>query len=47
MYTLEAAYELKRIYENDPESDVFTEEVTEQLHRMLHDCEVQEQQSKK
>ncbi|KEO81284.1 hypothetical protein [Tumebacillus flagellatus] len=40
MYTLEAAYELKRIYENDPESDVFTAEVTEQLHRMLHDCSV-------
>lgn len=37
MYTLEAAYELKRIFESDPESDVFTEEVKEQLHQMLHE----------
>lgn len=47
MYTLEAAYELKRIYENDHESDVFTEEVLVQMNEMLHDCKIEEQQNKK
>lgn len=46
MYTLEAAYELKRIYENDQDSDVFTEDVLEQMNHMLNDCEVQEQSKK-
>lgn len=36
MYTLEAAYELKRILENEPDSDVFTADVAEMLHKMLH-----------
>jgi hypothetical protein len=36
MYLLEAAYELKRIFENDPESELFTEEVSEHLHLLLY-----------
>jgi len=36
MYTLEAAYELKRIFEDDPDADVFTEDVKNQLQHMLY-----------
>lgn len=42
MYTLEAAYELKRLYETDTESDVFTEEVLEQMNQLLHSGSVEE-----
>lgn len=34
MYSLEAAYELKRIFEADPEADLFSDEVSEQIHAM-------------
>ena len=34
MYTLEAAYELKRIFEADPHADVFPEDVSETLNAM-------------
>ncbi|BCJ86523.1 hypothetical protein [Effusibacillus dendaii] len=36
MYVLEAAYELKAIFEKDPDSDVFDKEVLETLHKHLH-----------
>ena len=35
MYSLEAAYELKRIFEADPDADLFSDEVTEQIHSMF------------
>lgn len=41
MYTLEAAYELKRILEADPTSELFNEDISEFLHRCL--AEGQEQ----
>jgi hypothetical protein len=42
MYTLEAAYELKRILEADPDSEVFSGDVAEQLH-----CALSEDNNKK
>jgi hypothetical protein len=36
MYTLEAAYELKRIFETEPDSDLFQGEVADLLHSLLH-----------
>ncbi|MGZ4032492.1 MAG: hypothetical protein ACXVDJ_08510 [Tumebacillaceae bacterium] len=36
MYNLEAAYELKRILEAEPESDIFPTEISDQLHEMLY-----------
>lgn len=36
MYTLEAAYELKRILEEEPDSDLFQGEVADMLHGLLH-----------
>ncbi|MFD2171552.1 hypothetical protein [Tumebacillus lipolyticus] len=36
MYTLEAAYELKRIFEAEPDSELFTGEVADTLHSLLH-----------
>ncbi|HEU4964797.1 MAG TPA: hypothetical protein VFV52_13205 [Bacilli bacterium] len=36
MFTLEAAYELKRIFEKEPDSELFSEEVQEHLHSLLY-----------
>ena len=36
MYTLEAAYELKRIFEEDPESDILSGGLAESLHSCFH-----------
>ena len=36
MYSLEAAYELKRIFEADPDSDLFSGDVADQLHSLLY-----------
>jgi hypothetical protein len=36
MYTLEAAYELKRIFEENPDSDLFSGDVADQLHALLY-----------
>lgn len=36
MYSLEASYELKRIFEEEPDSELFSEEVAEHLHSLLY-----------
>jgi hypothetical protein len=36
MYNLEAAYELKRILETEPDAEIFSEEISNQLHTMLY-----------
>lgn len=39
MYNLEAAYELKRIYEAEPDSELFTKEILETMHEMMYQSE--------
>ncbi|GAX89870.1 hypothetical protein EFBL_1495 [Effusibacillus lacus] len=36
MYTLEAAYELKSIFEQNPDSEILEKEIVETLQRYLH-----------
>lgn len=40
IYSLEAAYELKAIFEQDPDSEVLDQEIVETLQHYLHNVEI-------